>query len=95
MHYHGRGGGAVDGADGDCGKSGAGGKADQRHQALFAFPVSTDSPGASGAGVHSREYHCQCAGVRLGLYAGGLKGHGGAGEAGGGAGESGVSGIRV
>ena len=92
VHYHGRGGGSVDGADGDSPEGGTGEKAHERNQPFFEISISPDSLRASCRGVHSSECDRQCAGAGLGLHAGGAEGHGGAGEAGGRAGDAGVCG---
>lgn len=81
VHYDDRCDGALGWAHGDCTEVWSDCEADAGNTAVYQFPVSTDSEGASCEGIYFHESDCQCAGAWLGVYTGGAEGHGGTGEA--------------
>ena len=77
------------GAYGDRAEIGFDCKADERDTALHQLSFSAHPERASGEGVYCHKPDCERAGAGLGVYACGVEGDGGAGEAGGGAGDAG------
>ena len=87
VYYHGRCHGIMDGIDGNCPEGRHHRQDDQRHQPLFEFYVSRNSPKSPGKGIHSHQSHSQYTGTWLGVYTGGSESHGSTGKSGGRAGE--------
>ena len=71
VHYDDRCDGALGRTHGDRAEIRSDCETDAGNTAIYQFPVSADSEGASGKGVYINESHRECAGAWLGMYTGG------------------------